>query len=309
MNNIPEEQNSPKQLDRLAAQRNLYATAKKIFGVQITLAAPIAIVWTISVLVDRSIVGYAAIWGLTVVLSDILFLTPWQKRLRAKAAKIQELFDCDVLQMPWNEIKAGPPPAPEEVKEQSDRYKKVEGKHPTLVNWYAPVVGELPIAMARLVCQRTNCWWDATQRKRYAAWILGIILFILLLIVGIGLFGGLTVEALFLGAILPLAPAITVGVRQFLEQMESAQRLDELRNHAEGIWAAACCNPDSPEFALKSRSLQNEIFDNRKRTPLVFDWIFKLFRDKYEDQMNYSAEELVQEASRSINSYGSGTNV
>jgi len=199
MNNIPEEQNSPKQLERLAAQRNLYATAKKIFGVQITLAVPIAIVWTISVLVDRSIVGYAAIWGLTVVLSDILFLTPWQKRLRSEAAKIQEVFDCDVLQLHWNEIKAGKRPDPEKVKEQSDRYNEVKEKYPVLTDWYAPVVGELPITMARIVCQRTNCWWDSSQRRRYATWILIVISSICLFIVGIGLFGEFTVEALLLG--------------------------------------------------------------------------------------------------------------
>jgi len=82
--------------------------------------------------------------------------------------------------------------------------------------------------------------------------------------------------------------------------MESAKRLDELKKHAETIWTIACRNLDSPELDSQSRSLQDEIFDNRKRTPLVFDWIFKKLRDKHEIQMNYSSEELVEEAKKSI---------
>ena len=47
-----------------------------------------------------------------------------------------------------------------------------------------------------------------------------------------------------------------------------------------------------------SRALQDEIFDGRKRNPLVFDFVFKQLRADQEAQMNFGAEELVTEAER-----------
>src|ERR1035441_3331045 len=100
MNNIATLQNEPRQLQRLAAQRQLYSTAKRIFGIQLVLGGPVAIGWSLLVVVLPELTGLAAVWGALVSFSDVLWLTPWQKRLRERAARIQEAFDCDVLQLP-----------------------------------------------------------------------------------------------------------------------------------------------------------------------------------------------------------------
>jgi hypothetical protein len=36
-----------------------------------------------------------------------------------------------------------------------------------LKDWYPVSVGQLPIHEARLICQRSNIWWDAKQKLRY----------------------------------------------------------------------------------------------------------------------------------------------
>ena len=38
----------------------------------------------------------------------------WQQSLKQQAAKIQELFDCDVLQLEWRELKVGRRPDAEQ---------------------------------------------------------------------------------------------------------------------------------------------------------------------------------------------------
>ena len=43
----------------------------------------------------------------------------------------------------------------------------------------------------------------------------------------------------------------------------------------------------------RSRDLQNEILSHRRANPLVFDWIYRYQRRKYEEQMNVSAEDMV----------------
>jgi hypothetical protein len=132
MNDIAKSQNEPRQLQRLAAQRQLYSTAKRIFGIQLLLGGPIAIGWSLAVVASPELKGFAAVWGALVSFSDVLWLTPWQKRLRERAARIQEAFDCDVLQLPWNDIKTGKPPDPELIKEQADKYQNAESGLPPL---------------------------------------------------------------------------------------------------------------------------------------------------------------------------------
>jgi hypothetical protein len=300
MNDISKLQNEPRQLQRLAAQRQLYSTAKRIFGIQLLLGGPVAIGWSLAVVATPEVRGFAAVWGALISSADLLWLTPWQKRLRERAARIQEAFDCDVLQLSWNDIKVGRSPDPELVKEQADKYAKVQSGLPPLINWYAPVVSDLPLDVGRVICQRSNCWWDSKQRRRYAAWVLASVIIVTLLMCGLGFIGGFTVEKLFLAILLPLSPAVLLGVRQFLEQTEAATRLDRLKEHAESLWSDMCNGGARTRLADKCRALQDEIFENRKRSPLVFDWIFRKLRNDYDAQMNHGAQELAEEAKRRL---------
>jgi hypothetical protein len=116
----------------------------------------------------------------------------------------------------------------------------------------------------------------------------------------LGLSGGLTVEKRFLAILLPLSPALLLGLRQFSEQTEAANRLDNLKEHAESLWSDMCNGGARTKFANKCRALQDEIFENRKRSPLVFDLIFRKLRNDYDAQMNHGAQELAEEAKRRL---------
>lgn len=74
-------QNSEMQLQRLAAQRQLYATAKHVFSWQVVMGGPVAIVGAVFVLLWPEFKVYVASWGLLVALCDLFWLTPWQKSL------------------------------------------------------------------------------------------------------------------------------------------------------------------------------------------------------------------------------------
>lgn len=300
MNNIPVAQNEPKQIQRLAAQRYLYSTAKRVFGAQLILAGPMAIGLSLLLVVTPEMKVYAVFYGVFVSILDVFWLTPRQKQLREYAAKIQETFDCEVLQLPWNDFKVGKRVDPELVKEQAEEYAKKSGSLPPLTNWYAPIVGTLPLEVARIVCQRANCWWDSQQRRRYAGWVIAGVVFASISMLALGLIGGLTVEKLLLTVIAPLFPALILGIRQYSEQMEAAARLDKLKEHAERLWSDAFNHLATFDLLAKSRSLQDEIFENRKRSPLMFDWIFRRLRNDYEVQMNHGAQDFTEEAERRL---------
>src|SRR4028119_2483774 len=117
MNTIPQEQLTHKQIERLAAQRQIYSDAKRIQVVLITLSVPCVIVLTLVAAVFPRFQVFVAFWGIIVTILDIVVFTPRQKLLQEKAAKIQQLFDCDVLQMDWFKLNSGNRPEPETVVE------------------------------------------------------------------------------------------------------------------------------------------------------------------------------------------------
>jgi len=297
---IPIEQNTEKQLQRLSAQRQLYATAKNVFGWQVLLGGPIAVASALLVVAFPSLRGYAALWGILVSLSDVILFTPWQKRLREVAARVQELFDCDVLSLPWNELKAGKRPDAELVKEQAEKYRKWANRMPPLTNWYAPDVGDLPLYIGRIACQRSNCWWDSTQRRRYAVWVIGAVFAVFIITLWLSFGNGFTLEDFVLKVAAPLSPAFILGIRQFSEQIEAARRLDKFKDHAELLWIDALNGVPESKITQRSRSLQDEIFENRKRSPLVFETAYNCLRRDYEMQMNHGVAELVSEAKQKL---------
>lgn len=97
---ITTEQNTSKQLQRLGAQRQLYATAKAIFIGQIVLSGPVAVVSAFLARAVPATEASVALWGFIVLLCDVFWLAPWLDKRRTDAARVQEAFDCDVLDLP-----------------------------------------------------------------------------------------------------------------------------------------------------------------------------------------------------------------
>ena len=106
MTNITIIQNEERQLQRLAAQRQLYANVKTILGYQFVFSGPLTVLLMFLALCHPAIKMYVAWWGIMFWLSDILILSNCQKELKEKAATIQERFDCNVLSLPWNYLKS-----------------------------------------------------------------------------------------------------------------------------------------------------------------------------------------------------------
>lgn len=300
MASIAAEQNDPKQIERLAAQRHLYSTAKTIFVWQALLTGPVAILTALLAVFEPSYKGFIAIWGIAVACCDAFWLTAWQRRLKDSAARVQEAFDCDVLQLPWNSLKAGKRPDPELEDEQAQNYEKRAKVMPALTNWYPPTVDVLPLHLGRLICQRSNCWWDSKQRRRYAAVLLGTIVVVFLTISALSLRGGLSLENFLLKVVAPLSPGVVFVFRQFNEHRESAARLDKLKEHIESAWENALGGAPVDSVTQLSRGLQDEILDNRRKSPPVIDALFKRLRTAYERQMNRAAEEYISQAKHAL---------
>lgn len=300
MNDIPQKQNAHNQLEKLAAQRQLYSDAKTLQFASIIISIPLVITSSIIVAFYPSMAVYAGLWGIIASLSEGIVFSNIQKSLQEKAAKIQQLFDCEVLKFSWSSLNCGVRVDPETIIDAANKFKRKDPHYVNLINWYPPVVGQLPLYQARIICQRSNVWWDAQLRRRYALAIITILFILTLTVFLIGLIGGLTLEKFLLAVIAPLAPAYVFGLRQYTEHKETAKRLDQLREDAEALLQELKNGKLNPQdLERESYTLQTQIYDHRRRSPLILDWVYSRLRRKNEEQMGKGAEALIEELKQS----------
>jgi len=236
-----------------------------------------------------------ALWGILVVVFDLFVFTPWIRRLRDLAARIQELFDTKVLGLDWSEISVGKKPDPEVIHEEANKHG-LEGKCISgLKNWYPIIIDGVPEIFGIVICQRSNVWWDARMRRKYAFYIRIFLISIAIGLIGYGLYEKKDMFDFLAYLVAPLASTYIFGYRQMMEQSAAADRLDNLKEISEKIWKDALSGEELATLKIKCRALQDQIFKHRKENPPIFDFLFKWFRDGNESLMNKGAEVLVNE--------------
>ncbi len=285
-------QNLLPNIQRLAAQRYLYSRAKRLSTIQALLAGvtPVASATAIAFWTEAQ--PWAALAGVFVLFLGALWLDPWQDRHREAAADIQEDFDCNVLSLPWNEVLAGRRPAAEEIHEAAKKDRSAP--EAPLENWYPTIIDPLPLHQARIVCQRTNCWWDSKLRRRYRTMVLIALFFISMVVFFLGLVTEMNLQKFVLAVAVPLAPTLLWGIREVRHHGKAAADLDRLKDFGENLWKGVVQGEvTEPEATRRSRELQNAILLRRRANPFVFEWIYRLLRRGYQEQMNVGAEAMV----------------
>jgi hypothetical protein len=297
MNAIPVKQNEAQNLSLLRARQRLYCTAKRNQGavVLVTLLLPVVSLTVAALAPDAK--AYVALAALVFGICEVVLLDRWNKAMMKGAAKLQEEFDCDVLQMRPNEFLVGAAVDPEEVYALSAR-PFAEEQERKLRDWYPVAFGSVPAHVGRILCQRENLLYDGNVRKTYGQ-LLGACL---------GIFGSvlivysiaahLTVDAFILTVLAPAMPAISWALREFLRQRDTVKALERLKQESEKLWRLAVDGLSSDDAEMRSRELQDAIYNHRVASPLVFDFLYDWRRSGLEAQMNAGAERLVREFSK-----------
>ena len=91
-----------------------------------------------------------------------------------------------------------------------------------------------------------------------------------------------------------------LGGTQYKAHNASASRQVRLKEYVNKLWNDILEGKLSDtQLEVESRNLQNEIYENRSNNPLIFDRIYKILKNKQEEQMNKSAEMLLKEVKES----------
>ncbi len=294
---ISERQNEPISLQRLAAQRQIYARAKKFQGIQLLLIVPLVVVMSLLAGVFPLLTDASILCSLSAAVLD-LALAESLKRMKVTAANIQEEFDCHVLQLPWSTRKDQKRPSDETVVRWQRAYDRArKSTDGPLTDWYPSAADGLPIELGRLVCQRANLSWDSEQRRRYAwaALVAGIVSVTLTTIAAF--FGDVLVRTMITRIVSPMLPILLIVIRQAKENFEASSSQEHVKDELIRVWENALSSSQlTSELERESRDLQNEIYDGRRRGPLVPDYIFNRWRREQQQVMDTTAGQLVEAA-------------
>lgn len=294
MNEIDKKQLETRMLDLLRARTLIYRRAKKVqaWGLAISLGFPVAgLIASAMLLSSKPFIAFVA---LLFSFLEVLAMDRWQRTQLKNAAKLQEDFDCAVLKMDWNSFLVGRRIDPEDV--FADSCKKLSDKdEERLINWYPLAVKELPLHLARLVCQRTNLWYDSTLRKRYRFVLLAGCVVLIAAAGMISLSIDPNMTTFVLSTLAPMTPVVIWALREGNRQVATCEQLDRLNEEVKKLWDRSRSGATEVEISVRSRELQDAIFNHRVTSPLIFDWVYNLLRKEMEERMNAGTEHWVSE--------------
>jgi len=292
MNEIDKKQVQPRMLNLLRARTLIYRRAKNYQAIGLLISLGLPLVGLAAAALLPASKPFIALFALTFSYLEVLFFDPWLRTQLKTAAKLQEDFDCSLLGMDWNAFLAGSRVDPEQVFEDACRTLSAKDEK-RLLDWYPLNVNVLPLHLARLVCQRTNIWYDSALRKRYRAVLLfGVVA--LMLLVGMGsLWIDTTMTSFVLSALAPMTPVMTWALRERNRHAATCELLDRLNEDVKKLIEKSCAGATEQEISMRSRELQDAIYNHRVSSPLIFDWIYNHLRSRMEENMSAGAQELV----------------
>ncbi|MBO0561589.1 hypothetical protein EXQ37_18555 [Clostridium botulinum] len=307
-NKIINRENSRENILKLASQNRIYSKAKRILGLQIITQVVLTITLSLlpmfitdSVLTSINIKKehfsiFIVCSSILLTVFDLIVMTPIIRKWKELAASIQEDFDCTVLAIPWNGIKIDMLDK-ESISKYANEFIEVGGSLDYFKNWYSPEeLKNLPLEVARIICQRTNCWWDSYLRNKFKRDIIvfSSLLFFILFIIGI--IREMTVYNLVVNVFFPFLPALTFTINQVRDNAESIKRAEKLKNISDDYWRQVISNPNNFNLLNDlSRKLQDEISENRRTSPLIFDWYYRKYKSLQQRDTDFTAQTMIDQ--------------
>ncbi|MET9967996.1 S-4TM family putative pore-forming effector [Streptomyces sp. NPDC006356] len=285
---ITEAQNQERSIRLLSAQRRMYADAKVIYNLRLSVIMSGGIIGATCALIftqARPVIGAAT----GVILLSLSIAGAATEKSKVKdAAAVQEEFDTSIFQLPWNQSKTQRV-SPSEVARASLRHKGSG-----LTNWYADTE-EAPRPLDVLMCQRSNLGWGISMHRSWAMAAMSSALAVLIIAAIPCLLMHLSFSAALFGVYAPLIAVTKELLEIWRSNLESAIR----KELAEGRAIHLLTNSlETGEIPTESdcRELQDEILESRQTNAMIPDWYYRIRRDKDEKAMHLSVMDYIEQA-------------
>lgn len=283
-------QNEPFALRLLIAQRRLYSRAKAWQGTRwiglliLGVGAPF-----ITLLAPTAAVAIGALTGVWLFAGRTIIA--WQEAsIMVRAAAVQEELDQHLFAMPRTIVRSERP-EPEEIVliSGAEEDLQVIAKKENLLDWY-PLEPSSDGAVSIAVAQRINASYTGRLiRTTVTVWAIVAVAWLVVLIICAAL-TGISLSNFLLGVLFPLLPAVLDVAEYVISTWKAAKDRTDL--------AATIARRLSPgEEGIDGQELlvwQERLFDLRRTTPQIPDWLYRLTRRRNEAAMHAAAHHLHQ---------------
>lgn len=281
MNTIKVNQELPQNMQLLKAQRVIYANAKKIYRWQLTTTIAIVVILNFLKLFQKDIAKidltpYIALVSVTITLVDLLFLTGYLSKYKTNGAKVQELFDCHIYNMEWNDTNTGDKPENWVIEEAEKKY--VYNSKAPLTNWYHIDLDGLSHEEAILRCQETNLEYDRKLRYHFKNDCTIACLFVVIGSFIVATFVNASLQGYLTNFIAPSLPLIVILIKLILDNHKAVKSLEEVRKAARKLR-----NGGSKPSMHQLRQVQDKLYCSRKDSVLIPENYYQYRRTKLEE--------------------------
>lgn len=295
---IVQEQDTEASIKYLASQNDIYRNGKSAFAYQVLIAVPIPIIISFfSPLLSNTEFKIAWIFILYSICATFFefFLENRSLKRKKLAASIQEKFDCNVLLINWNKTLI--PKKPDDGTIYRYYKKYIKGNDiDKLYGWYSKEVIVVNTNVATILCQRTNCSYDFTLRKRYSNLILLLAITTFASLFLISGFYNITLTSFIVNVVFPSLPVFVLSYKQISSNKDAIENLSELKDLIENELENVKID-DTIDIHI-IRQIQDKIYLKRISSPLLPEWAYNLLRQNLEDEMHFSMKEKIREITK-----------
>lgn len=284
-------QNRPDSQRLVAAQARLYSDTKRAWSIRFCLliALSLALAAT-SIITGSANVPLGAIGGIVLLFGNGLFM--YRERRRAElAVAVQEKFDTEVYQLPWNDLLIRERPSGQEIAKAADRYDGGREQ-----DWY-PATGTVHRPFDVLICQQSNVGWGAPVHRAWAWTVIAAAALSVLILGALRWVIGLSLPNALDALVLPFLPILWEGFETVRTNFESARGKESTQSIILGDWADGLRNTRQVTEA-RVRGIQDEIVSVRRQNAHVPDFFDRWLRSRNESAMRATASDMLAEAQR-----------
>lgn len=301
---INQRQNEIKNIKKLQAQRQVYSDIK--FGMFFIMAIGVILPVIASFIVfvmnndffsnlfhfEKKDMGYISATIGIVTTVYVEWHSRYLQKLKVKAAKIQELFDTDVFQLPWNKINIGDKPDNGFIFKKSKKFIKKHPNYDGFKDWYTFKAASFKYPDSIAFCQQQNLSWDSSLRQEIVCYAKIILTALTIIILTLGVLNDFTLKNFITNTILLLFPICLFFYKIITEHNNTIEEMNRLRSInnrlIETVTSKDFC---SENFLLQCSQLQTSIYNHRKTARPIPNWLHKKRKD---DQEEESADRMQQ---------------
>lgn len=268
-------------------------------AVAFAIAGPVSALW--SVTTATYIAAAAGAWAVFVR----VLVKSYEEDAQRHAVTIHELFDDEVLNLPWPDSLAGRKPAQEDIVKAAKRVgRDLELRARIDAGWFPPTPG-VPPPVDALICQRASAVWGRRQHKLYSRLVLWVLGIAVIGVVGVGLALEMKLSTWLIVFVLPGLPALLDGTELSRAHADRSARKQELEASIDAAWDKELKHPGSL-VTLRCREIQDAVFHIRMVPVQVPEWYYRRHQSTDEEAMQSAALTLSDQYCAGIAEHRSG---